>query len=80
MICYELAVGEHPFQGYPVAYTPPPNLSVDLVDTTVLTKLSFPTAFVTTITSLLHTDPYQRMDISEAHTLLQSILNADTNQ
>ena len=73
VICYELAVGEHPFQDYPIAFPPAPNLTVGAVDTTSLTNFNFPQLFVTTVTSLLNTNIAQRMDILEAYTNFKSL-------
>jgi len=65
VICYEIAVGEHPFGDYPMGGELP-NLHVTKPDVSQLEKLNFPQLFIDTIVGLVENDPEKRISISTA--------------
>jgi len=70
VICYEIAVGEHPFMDYPVGCGQLPNLHVNDFDVSKLEILNFPKVFISTLVGLTHDDPCGRFPISSGCDLL----------
>jgi len=74
VICFEIAVGEHPFGTYPLNCGSP-NLCVNKVDVSLLDKLKdFPDEFKEILQGLVENNPETRMEVSEVEKIMDALL------
>jgi len=74
VICYEIAVGDHPFGDYPIGCGDVPNLHVNKLDVSILKILNFPHLFIDTLVALVEDAPEKRIPIFSACASLDACL------